>query len=61
MCNLLSCADDPVQRKGNHLDQREKLGLNHASRGQSNTRAPLPEPTDAYQKVEVCVNMSFLL
>ncbi|KAJ0106006.1 hypothetical protein Patl1_18841 [Pistacia atlantica] len=45
--------DDPVQRKGNHLDQREKLGLNHASRGQLQARAPLPEPTDTYQKVEV--------
>ncbi|KAJ4713132.1 SNAP25-likeous protein SNAP33 [Melia azedarach] len=46
--------DDQAQRKGNHLEQREKLGLSHTSKGQSNTRrAPLPEPTNAYQKVEV--------
>lgn len=45
--------DDPVQRRGNHLEQREKLGLNNTSKGQSNTRAQLPEPTDAYQKIEV--------
>ncbi|XP_044486068.1 SNAP25 homologous protein SNAP33-like [Mangifera indica] len=45
--------DDPVQRKGNHMVQREKLGLSHASRGPANTQAPLHEPADAYQKVEV--------
>ncbi|WOG99616.1 hypothetical protein DCAR_0518969 [Daucus carota subsp. sativus] len=45
--------DDPVLRKGNHLEQREKLGLSSAPKGQSNGRAPHPEPTNAMQKVEV--------
>lgn len=46
--------DDPVQRKGNHLEQREKLGLSSASKEKSShTRNPLPEPTNAMQKVEV--------
>ncbi|GFQ04333.1 snap25 homologous protein snap33 [Phtheirospermum japonicum] len=45
--------DDPVQRKGNHLEQRERLGLNTASKDTSRTRKPLPEPTNALQKVEV--------
>ncbi|KAH7550726.1 hypothetical protein ACOSP7_023734 [Xanthoceras sorbifolium] len=44
---------DSPKRRGNHLEQREKLGLNHASRGQSNSRTPPPEPTNAFQKVEV--------
>lgn len=46
-------ADDPVQKRGNHLEQREKLGLNSAPKVQSNARRPLPEPTNALQKVEV--------
>ncbi|RAL39121.1 unnamed protein product [Cuscuta campestris] len=45
--------DDAVYRKGNHLDQREKLGLNSAPRGHSKTQPSLPEPTNALQKVEV--------
>ncbi|CAH9120938.1 unnamed protein product [Cuscuta epithymum] len=45
--------DDVVQRKGNHLEQREKLGLNSAPKGHSNTQRSLPEPTNALQKVEV--------
>ncbi|KAL1531697.1 putative SNAP25 homologous protein SNAP33 [Salvia divinorum] len=46
--------DDPVHRKGNHLEQRERLGLSSASKERSSTaRKPLPEPTDALQKVEV--------
>ncbi|XP_028753620.1 SNAP25 homologous protein SNAP33-like [Neltuma alba] len=44
--------DDPVRRKGSHLEQREKLGLSPAPRGQSKSRTPPPEPTDALQKVE---------
>ncbi|KAK6128153.1 hypothetical protein DH2020_038106 [Rehmannia glutinosa] len=44
---------DPVQRKGNHLEQREKLGLNSASRERSHTHKPPTEPTNALQKVEV--------
>lgn len=52
---VLVFADDPTHRRGNHLEQREKLGLGPTSKGQSNTRTPLPEPTNALQKVEVCV------
>ncbi|KAL3748560.1 hypothetical protein ACJRO7_009749 [Eucalyptus globulus] len=44
---------DAVQTKGNHLEQREKLGLTSSSKQQSKTRTPLHEPTDALQKVEV--------
>ncbi|KAM7471451.1 hypothetical protein LguiA_009634 [Lonicera macranthoides] len=45
--------DDPAQRRGNHLEQREKLGLNNAPKGRSNSRTPPPEPTNTQQKVEV--------
>ncbi|PSR95783.1 SNAP25ous protein [Actinidia chinensis var. chinensis] len=45
--------DDPAFRRGNHLEQRERLGLSSTSKGQSNIRTPLPEPTNALQKVEV--------
>ncbi|KAL9243274.1 hypothetical protein vseg_017181 [Gypsophila vaccaria] len=44
---------DPVWSKGNHLEQREKLGLKPAANGRSGSRAPVPEPTNALQKVEV--------
>ncbi|KAI4319155.1 hypothetical protein MLD38_032789 [Melastoma candidum] len=44
---------DDVQRKGNHLEQREKLGLNSASKRQSNARTPPSEPANALEKVEV--------
>lgn len=45
--------DDPVQRKGNHLEQREKLGLSSAPKGHSSSRTPPPEPTNALQQIEV--------
>ncbi|XP_010546183.1 PREDICTED: SNAP25 homologous protein SNAP33 [Tarenaya hassleriana] len=45
--------DDSPKRRANHIEQREKLGLNAPPKAQSRTRSPLPEPTDAYQKVEV--------
>ncbi|GFZ07709.1 soluble N-ethylmaleimide-sensitive factor adaptor protein 33 [Actinidia rufa] len=45
--------DDPAFRRGNHLEQRERLGLSSTSKGQSNIRTPPPEPTNALQKVEV--------
>ncbi|KAK2999993.1 hypothetical protein RJ639_024188 [Escallonia herrerae] len=44
--------DDPVQRKGNHLEQRDKLGLTPAPKVRSNSRTPPPEPTDAMQNVQ---------
>lgn len=45
--------DDPVQRRANHMEQREKLGLSSAPKGQPSKRTPPPEPTNALQKVEV--------
>ncbi|KAJ7956443.1 SNAP25-likeous protein SNAP33-like [Quillaja saponaria] len=45
--------DDQIRTKGNHLEQREKLGLTPATRGRSNQRTPPPESTNAIQKVEV--------
>lgn len=45
--------DEPAQRRGDQLEQREKLGLTAAPKGRSNTRTPPPEPTTALQKVEV--------
>ncbi|KAL2340717.1 hypothetical protein Fmac_008657 [Flemingia macrophylla] len=45
--------DDTVKRKGNHLEQREKLGLTSAPKGQSKSRTTLPEPTNALEQVEV--------
>lgn len=53
---VLVFADDATHRRGNHLEQREKLGVGPTSKGQSNMRTPPPEPTNALQKVEVCVN-----
>ncbi|KAE8676942.1 SNAP25-like proteinous protein SNAP33 [Hibiscus syriacus] len=45
--------DDSPKRRGAHLEQREKLGLNPAPRGHSKSQTPPPEPTDAFQKVEL--------
>ncbi|XP_042516471.1 SNAP25 homologous protein SNAP33-like [Macadamia integrifolia] len=45
--------DDLFKRRGNHLEQREKLGLAPVPKEQSNSRQPPPEPTNAIQKVEV--------
>ncbi|XP_047338756.1 SNAP25 homologous protein SNAP33-like [Impatiens glandulifera] len=44
---------DEVQRKGDHLQQREKLGLTATSKANSNARTTYAEPTDVYQKIEV--------
>ncbi|KAF2312839.1 hypothetical protein GH714_040889 [Hevea brasiliensis] len=44
---------DYPKTRGSHLEQREKLGLNSAAKEQSNTRTPLAEPTNAFQKVEL--------
>ncbi|XWS37296.1 hypothetical protein CRYUN_Cryun19dG0030900 [Craigia yunnanensis] len=46
--------DDSPKRRGGDLEQREKLGLNPVHRGHSKSRTPPPEPTNAFQKVEVC-------
>ncbi|XP_051115755.1 SNAP25 homologous protein SNAP33 [Andrographis paniculata] len=48
-----SVRDDPIYRKGNHLEQREKLGLSSANKERSNARKTVPEPTDSLQKVEM--------
>ncbi|OIT02873.1 PREDICTED: SNAP25 homologous protein SNAP33-like [Nicotiana attenuata] len=45
--------DDPVQRRGNHLELREKLGLSSAPKARSSSRTPPPEPANALQKVEL--------
>ncbi|KAK4374595.1 hypothetical protein RND71_005272 [Anisodus tanguticus] len=45
-------SDDPVQRRGNHLEQREKLGLSSAPKARSSSRTPPPESTNSLQKVE---------
>ncbi|XP_076947615.1 SNAP25 homologous protein SNAP33-like [Bidens hawaiensis] len=49
-----SIRDDPDRRKGNHLEQREKLGLTTtANKGpSSHSRTPPPESADSMQKVE---------
>jgi len=47
-------SDDPVQRKGAHLNQREKLGLTTPTKGQQHSRTQPHEPTNAMQKVKVC-------
>ncbi|XP_071710372.1 SNAP25 homologous protein SNAP33-like [Rutidosis leptorrhynchoides] len=45
--------DDPEWKKGNHLEQREKLGLtNTPNKGSSRSRTPPAESADAMQKVE---------
>ncbi|KAG7023218.1 putative SNAP25-likeous protein SNAP30, partial [Cucurbita argyrosperma subsp. argyrosperma] len=44
--------DQAVISKGNHLEQRERLGLSRAPKPRS-SRAPHPEPTNSLQKVEV--------
>ncbi|XP_023516514.1 putative SNAP25 homologous protein SNAP30 [Cucurbita pepo subsp. pepo] len=44
--------DQAVISKGNHLEQRERLGLSRAPNPRS-SRAPHPEPTNSLQKVEV--------
>lgn len=53
--------DHSPTRRVNHLEKREKLGLNPAPKGQSRTREPLPESADAYQKVEVRTSLPSLL
>lgn len=50
-------ADDPVRKSANHLEQREKLGLNSAPKGQSKPRKALSEPTNAFERVEVRNNL----
>ncbi|KAE9609646.1 hypothetical protein Lal_00006504 [Lupinus albus] len=45
--------NDPVRSKGNHLVQREKLGLTSAHKRQSMQRTPHQEPINALEKVEV--------
>eukprot|EP00262_Sarcandra_glabra_P015339 TRINITY_DN4709_c2_g2_i1.p1 TRINITY_DN4709_c2_g2~~TRINITY_DN4709_c2_g2_i1.p1 ORF type:complete len:308 (-),score=53.15 TRINITY_DN4709_c2_g2_i1:84-1007(-) len=45
--------DDPSKRRGNHLEQRERLGLTQSSRRQSNSHEHLPAPTSTLERVEV--------
>jgi hypothetical protein len=55
--NMLHDTDDPVRVSANHLEQREKLGLNSAPKGQSKPRKTLSGPTNAFERVEVCNNL----
>ncbi|KAJ7953894.1 SNAP25-likeous protein SNAP33 [Quillaja saponaria] len=45
--------DKPSKKSDKHKEQREKLGLATEPKGQSTSRTPPPEPTNAMQKVEV--------
>ncbi|KAL0535663.1 hypothetical protein IC582_030004 [Cucumis melo] len=45
-------SSDEVRRKGNHLEQKERLGLTH-HKERTSTKAAFAEPTNAIQKVEV--------
>uniref|UniRef100_A0A7N1A4C5 t-SNARE coiled-coil homology domain-containing protein n=1 Tax=Kalanchoe fedtschenkoi TaxID=63787 RepID=A0A7N1A4C5_KALFE len=48
----LMTRDDSFVRRSNHLQQRDKLGLNEAPRRRSHSRTPPPESADAFQRVE---------
>lgn len=52
--------DEAVISKGNHLEQREKLGLGRAPNPRS-SHAPHPDPTNSLQKVEVCSYLVLVL
>lgn len=45
--------DDPVQRKGIHMEQREKLGLCSGHKERTNSPILPSQTTNAVQKVEV--------
>ncbi|XP_077211440.1 SNAP25 homologous protein SNAP33-like [Tasmannia lanceolata] len=46
--------DDPIKRKGNHLEQKERLGIARSPpRGRTNAQQYASEPSNALQKVEV--------
>ncbi|KAL0723401.1 hypothetical protein Bca4012_038000 [Brassica carinata] len=47
--------DKPSKRSGKNKDEREKLGLGAQGRSSSQPTLPLDQPTNALQKVEVCV------
>lgn len=52
---IFFCLGDSPKRRVDHLQAREKLGLNRVPKPQSRAREPLPESADAYQKVEVWI------
>ncbi|KOM37758.1 hypothetical protein LR48_Vigan03g114000 [Vigna angularis] len=53
-CNRKVVFGNCIWRKiGNHLEQREKLGLTSTTKGQSKSRAAPSESTNALEKVEV--------
>ncbi|XP_077230548.1 putative SNAP25 homologous protein SNAP30 [Tasmannia lanceolata] len=46
--------DDPIKRKGNHLEQKERLGIGRSPpKGRSNPRQYTSEPSNALEKVEM--------
>lgn len=51
---VVESLDKPSKKSGNHKEEREKLGL--IAKGRSSSQPPpLDQPTNALQKVEVCV------
>ncbi|KAG4954407.1 hypothetical protein JHK87_040001 [Glycine soja] len=58
VCDAMAYAEikknmpEEYERKDNHLEQRDKLGLTSAPKGQSKLQTPPPEPTNALEKIE---------
>ncbi|VVB13649.1 unnamed protein product [Arabis nemorensis] len=50
---VITRGGESPKRRVNHLESREKLGLNHIPKPQSRTCEPLPESANAYQKVQM--------
>ncbi|XVE53147.1 hypothetical protein DITRI_Ditri02bG0181000 [Diplodiscus trichospermus] len=48
-------SDNSSKKSDNRKEQREKLGLAPVPKAKQGSKAPLPEPTDAMQKVEVSI------
>jgi len=50
---VIEILDKPSKKSENHKEEREKLGL--GAKGRSSSQPALDQPTNALQKVEVCV------
>ncbi|CAG7911730.1 unnamed protein product [Brassica rapa] len=50
---VITRVGESPKRRVNHLETREKLGLNHLPKPHSRTHEPLPESAGAYQKIEM--------
>lgn len=51
--------DNPSKKSEKNKEEREKLGLAPAPKGRSAPGTPHPEPSNAYQKIDVCVFFFF--